>query len=115
VDVFDFYFRASDQSGNAEVIDEVIAVPMLFARARVAIGPVWWLGEAGYIEADGTGNSRNRFFDGETMLGWSLSGGGHLLAGYRFIDIDGTGETDAESFGVDLQLRGWFLGGGVVF
>jgi hypothetical protein len=38
-----------------------------------------------------------------------------LLAGYRFIDIDGTGETDTESFGVDLQLQGWFIGGGVVF
>lgn len=115
MDLFDFDFRASDQFGNSEVIDELFGVPLVMLRAGVDVGGASLIAEAGYIEAPSVGNSTSRFFDGEAIVSWSASSRVSFLAGYRYIDVDATGETDTETFAVDLQMRGWLIGGGFRF
>ena len=115
LDLFDFHFRASDPVGNSEVIDEFLAVPLLVARGSTRVGPVDLLGEVGYIEASNGEGSTNRFLDADVMLSCTVSSSAFVFAGYRFIDVDATGDTEAQSFTVDLELRGWYLGGGIAF
>lgn len=113
LDVFDLDFRASDQAGNAEILDELVAVPLAMLRAKAALGAFWASGEVGYIEASTGGSGRSTFLDAEATLGWSPSPATRVFVGYRFIDVDATGDTGTESFGLDLRIEGWFLGGGV--
>ena len=113
-DVFDFQFRASDLAGNSEVIDEVLGVPMLVTRAEVRVGPVGLLAELGYIEAPTNGHT-SRFLDGDVMLDVEVARRCSLFAGFRVIDVDGNGDTESQSFQVDVQLRGWSVGGVVAF
>lgn len=114
-DVFDFDFRASDSVGNAEIIDELVAVPVLMLRAEGGLGPVRLRGEVGYIEGRGSEGSTNRFLDAEAAVSWSPAASWHVLAGYRHIGVDATGETDTQTFAIDIDLRGWFVGGGIAF
>lgn len=116
MDVFDLEFRAEELSlGNAEVIDEVVGVPMLLLRAEAGLGVVDLVAEVGYLETPRIRNSEGRFVDAELMAACSILPLVHLFAGYRFIDIDGTGDTGTESYGIDVQVRGFVLGGGLRF
>jgi len=113
-DAFDFEFRASDLAGNSEVIDEVLGVPMLLLRGGVQVGPAELLAEIGYIEAPMNGET-SRFLDAELALAVEVASGWSVFGGYRFIDVDGNGDTETQSFAVDVQLRGWTIGGAVAF
>ena len=114
-DVFDFDFRVSDQFGNSEVIDELVGVPLLFARAAAYLGAVQLMVEGGYVEGLSGETEGDAFFDLEGQLRVCVSPSLHLLAGYRFLGVDATGDTGTEVFGLDLQVHGWFVGGGFTF
>jgi hypothetical protein len=116
MDVFDIRFRAEEQTlGNAEEIDEVVGVPLLFLRAEGGIGVVDLTAEIGYLEVPRIDSAKGRFLDAELMASVSVLPLAHLFAGYRHIDLDATGDTGTDSFGVDLQVRGWMIGGGLRF
>lgn len=116
MDVFDLEFRAEELSlGNAEVIDEIVGVPMLLLRAEAGVGSVDLVAEVGYLETPRIERAKGRFLDAELLARCSLSPSMHLFAGYRFIDIDATGDTGTESYGIDLQVRGFVVGGGLRF
>jgi hypothetical protein len=116
MDVFDLEFRAEELSlGNAEVIDEVVGVPMLLLRAEAGIGIVDLVGEVGYLETPRIRSSKGRFLDVELMAECPVSSSVRLFAAYRFIDIDAKGDTGTESYGIDLQVRGFVVGGGLRF
>lgn len=116
MDVFDIQFRAEELSlGNAEEIDEIVGVPLLFVRAEAGIGVVDLIAEVGYLETPRINRAKGRFLDAELMAECAIGPLVHLLAGYRFIDIDATGDTGSESFGIDLQVRGFVVGGGLRF
>lgn len=115
MDVFDLEFRAEEQAlGNAEVIDEIVGVPMVLVRAEAGIGIVDLVAEIGYLEAS-VDRSEGRFLDAELMAECSVLPLLHLFAGYRYIAIDATGDTGTDSYGIDLQVRGFALGGGLRF
>ena len=54
------------------------------------------------------GCPKNRV-DSEVMLGVSDR------AGYRHVDLDGSGDAGSDRFAADLHLQGWTIGGGVRF
>lgn len=112
-DVFDFDFRANDQAGNAEIIDELVAVPLVMLRGEATLGSFFAAAEAGYIEASTGSAGTSSFFDAEGTLGWSPTPTTRLVVGYRFIEVDAKGDTGTESFGLDVRIEGWYLGGGV--
>jgi len=116
IDVFDLDFRAEEQSlGNAEEIDEIVGVPMLLVRAEAGIGVVDVVAEIGYLETPRIDRNKGRFLDAELMVEGSVLPLLHVFAGYRYIAIDATGDTGTDSFGIDLQVRGFVVGGGLRF
>src|SRR5690606_9598741 len=101
--------------GNAEVIDEIVGVPLLFLRAEAGVGPVDVIGEIGYLETPRIDGGEGRFLDAEVLVEVSVLPLGHVFAGYRLLDIDANGHTSSDSYGIDLQVRGWQIGGGLRF
>lgn len=116
IDVFDLYFRAEEQSlGNAEEIDEIVGVPMVMVRAEAGIGIVDVVAEVGYLELPSIDGNEGRFLDAELKAECSVLPLLHLFAGYRYLAIDATGDTGTDSFGIDLQVSGFAVGGGLRF
>ena len=116
MDVMHIEFRAEElTTRSAEVIDEVVGVPLLFLRAEAGVGIVDLVGEVGYLQVPRSGTSTGRFLDAELLAECTVLPLLHLFAGYRFIDIAATGDTGTESYGIDLQVRGWLIGGGLRF
>lgn len=116
MDLFDIEFRAEEQTlGNAEVIDEIVGVPLLFVRAEASLGIVDLCGEIGYIEVPRIDSAEGRFLDAELMATYSVLPLVHLFAGYRYIALDGNGDTGTDSFAIDMTVRGWSIGGGLRF
>jgi len=115
-DVFALDFTARELTlGSTEAIDEVVYVPMPFVRAEAGFGPVTAVGELGYLEVSDIGDAGGRFLDFEALVEVNIAPLAHLFAGYRLIDMDGDGNTGDDVYGVDLQLRGWTIGGGLRF
>ncbi len=116
VDVFDLHFKATETTlGNSEEIDELVPVPMLFLRGQADLPVGSLIVEVGYLDTPEKDNSKGRFFDLEAMVECNLSPMIEVFAGYRRIDIGARGETDVDSFDVDLTIDGWMIGGGVRF
>ena len=116
VDVVDFRLTASEPTfGNEGEIDEFLPLPMLFCRAEGDIGVVAILAEVGYLDVPEVEGAEVALLDLEAMLEWRVLPTVQLFAGYRLIDVDGFGETSDTSFGLDVQLEGWFIGGGIRF
>jgi hypothetical protein len=116
VDTFDLHFKATETTlGNSEEIDEIVPVPLLFLRAQADLGPVSLVGEGGYIDIPETDGAEGKVLDLEARLDWQVFPMFALFAGYRRIDIDAKGETDTDSFAVDLLVDGWMVGGGIRF
>ena len=61
------------------------------------------------------GDAGGRFLDFEALVEVNIAPLAHIFAGYRLIDMDGDGDTGNDVYGVDLQLRGWTIGGGLRF
>jgi hypothetical protein len=115
-DVFALDFSAAETTlGNREEIDDIVFVPMPFLRAAAAIGSFAVIADVAWIEVSDLGDASGRFFDVEGIVDWSVSPHAHVFAGYRVVDIDGSGDAGAQAFAADLQIRGWFLGGGLRF
>ena len=116
LDIFDFRFQATETTfGNSERIDEFMPVPMLFLRAAADAGVVAAVVEVGYLQTPEIDRAEVMLLDLEAMVELRLAPGFQLFGGYRSIDIDGRGETDADSFEIDLSVHGWMIGGGVRF
>ena len=116
VDVFDLDFRVTEVSlGNAEEIDEILAVPMLFLRGETTLDVLGFVAEVGYLDSPEIQGNEGKFLDVEAMIECAVFGHGSLVAGYRLLDLDANGEAGEDSFAIDLQIRGWFVGGGIRF
>ena len=102
-------------SSTSEGIDELMFVPMPFIRAEAGLGPVTAVGEIGYLDVSGLGDTDGCFLDCELLLEWHPVPFAHFFAGYRYVDLDGSGDAGGGLFDADLQLQGWTIGGGVRF
>ena len=115
-DVVALDFRARDvASGSQEAIDELVVAPMPFVRAEAGLGPVTAVGELGYLDVSGLSDIEGTFLDAEVLLEWHPVPFAHVFAGYRHVDLDGSGDAGSDRFAADLHLQGWTIGGGVRF
>jgi len=115
-DVFALDFDVREPAFNAsEDIDDIVFVPMPSLRTEASLLGATAALDLGYIEmSNGQGND-GQFFDIEAMLEWQPAPLAHLFVGYRYISIDGEGDTDTSDFATDLQIQGWIIGGGLRF
>ena len=115
VDYFDIDVQVTATSFSAfDRVDVVAPVPMLFVQVAADVGPVGATVDLGGISVD-LPDAEGTFFDLEAMLRVEPFDHVELIAGYRWISIDADGEADGQAFDADLELQGWFVGGGVTF
>ncbi len=115
VDYFDVDTTVRATSlGAFESVSVQAPVPMLYGQAEVRVGPVsgildlGWM-QANFDEVDGT------WWDVEGMVRISPIEHLEIMAGYRWISVDSSGTSEGQDYVVDMQLEGWYLGGGVTF
>lgn len=97
-----------------EEIEVLAPIPMLFVEAEVDLKIVSAEIEVGgsslsFSDADGT------FWDIEAQVVGSIMPLVDLYAGYRFISIDADGTSEGQQFRANLDVQGWFIGGGIRF
>lgn len=116
LDLFDLHFKATETTlGNSEAIDELVPVPLLFVRGEADVFLCTLVGEAGYLQTPEINGTKARCVDLEAMLEWSLAPMVQVFAGYRRIDIDWRGQSDTDSYDLNLTVDGWMIGGGLRF
>ncbi len=97
-----------------ENIDVMAPVPMLFLEGEVDVGLVNAVVEAGWMSVD-LGDADGTFWDVEARVDVPLGDTFGVFAGYRYLSIDSSGDTDGQAFDADLTLDGWMLGGRLRF
>lgn len=116
LDLFDLRFKATETTlGNSEEINQLVPLPLLFVRAEADLLLCSLVGEVGYLQTPEINRNKGRCLDLEALLEWSVLPMVQVFAGYRHIDIDWHGESESDSFDVNLAVDGWMLGGGLRF
>jgi hypothetical protein len=115
LDVFALDIRVSADPQNREEVDDVVAVPLPFLRASLPLGPWRAIVEAAWLDAHDLTGADARFVDGSAMVEWQPDESFHLVTGWRHFAVDASGDSGDDRVAVDLEVRGWFVGGGVVF
>jgi hypothetical protein len=97
-----------------EEIDAQAPVPMVHLQGALELGILALDLEGGWMSLD-LGDADGTFWDVEGMLRLVPWRHFELIAGYRFISVEGDGNADGQRFEADLDLSGWYAGGGVRF
>jgi hypothetical protein len=114
-DVFALDFRVGTDPGNREEVDEIVGLPLPFVRLCAPLGPLRATVEGGWFDARDAFGGNGRFADIAGMLECQVGGGWQLFAGGRWLSVDASGDSAGDSVAIDLELRGWFVGGGLRF
>ena len=118
VDLFDIDATVAPLDQNlgieAETIDELIPVPMLFLQAEVDVDYVGAILDVGGFQAN-IDDFEGTFFDIEALVYVRPVDHLEITAGYRYISLDFEGRPEDQDVDADLNLSGWFIGGGVSF
>jgi hypothetical protein len=112
VDVFDLSFVARDPVTQAtEEFDDVLFLPLLNLGASVDLFGLGVGAEIGYIKTPEIDGAETEALDAEALVRLDLGSHLGLFAGYRYIDLQGEGETGGDSVDVSMQVSGWMIGG----
>ena len=116
VDYTDLDFEVRQTTGGTAIerLEVQIPAPLLYVQAEADLGPLIANIDAGGMkvdldEVDGT------FWDIEAMLRYAPAEHFEIFGGYRLILVDGQGTVDGQAYDADVELSGWFAGGGISF
>jgi len=101
-------------SVTRERLQVQVPAPLGYVQGEIDLGPVAANIDLGAMrvkldQVDGT------YIDFEAMLRYEPSDNFELIGGYRIITVDGEGFVDGQAYDVDVELAGWFIGGGFTF
>lgn len=105
---------AARSATNRDEVETSLIVPMLYVEAEAYLGPVIVGGDAGIIAGDFR-DGDGRYGDVEAFVKAVPHENFELMAGYRYVLLDAHGTATSRDFDADLEIRGFFLGGGVRF
>ncbi len=116
VDIFDIEteVRSVTPISAFEQVEVFAPVPMIYVQGELDLGYVAANLDIGAMDVD-LPDADGTYWDIDAMIRVRPGGPVEFFAGYRFIHIDGDGEAEGQAFDANLQLNGWFLGGGVTF
>jgi len=89
-------------------------VPMPVLDAEVDLGIVAVGGSIGGFEVD-LGDADGRYWDGELFVRASPGSTLEFIGGYRYLSFDNEGQADNRDFNAEVEITGWFIGGGIKF
>ncbi len=116
VDFFDSSttVRAQNASQAFEEVDVFAPVPLAFLDAQLDLADFSLNAQGGGMQitlTDGLGT----YWDAEASVRFRPTDQVDFRAGYRFLSMDTGGDAGSRNAEVDLQVQGWFLGGGLHF
>jgi hypothetical protein len=115
VDYIDLNLRVQDVIGIATEEAHLDApIPLLFVRAKGALGPVSAVADVGYMKLR-VDQVDLELLDAEARLEVRPLPLVHLFLGYRLLALNGSGRVDNNFVDADLSLGGFVIGGGVTF
>jgi hypothetical protein len=91
-----------------------VPAPLGFVQAEVTVGPFGITADFGAMSIN-TEEVDGDYLDFEGLVHVKPLPHVELFGGYRWIQFDATGSVDGQLYEADLELRGWFVGGGVTF
>lgn len=104
---------ARSSLGFESLVTDVLA-PMPFVEFESYFGD-FTLGVNGGILVADLGDGEGLVADLEAYARYQLTNEIDLLAGYRYMEIDGEGVAEDRDFEADMAVQGWFIGGGLRF
>ncbi|MBX3463959.1 MAG: hypothetical protein KF830_12375 [Planctomycetes bacterium] len=105
---------AARSAGGREAVETSVLVPMPYAEVEGYLGPLVAGANAGVMSAD-LGDGKGRYLDIEAYLRWQATEQFDVLAGYRYVALDSYGRASSRDFDADVEIQGFFFGGGVKF
>ena len=89
-------------------------VPMPHVEAETFFGDFSALGSIAAMGAD-LGDGSGRYFDTSLTVRWKVLPEFDVFGGYRFLLVDAYGSASGRDFDSDVEVQGWFIGGGIRF
>ncbi|MBK8980443.1 MAG: hypothetical protein IPM29_31460 [Planctomycetes bacterium] len=116
IDLFDVNasVRSVGPVSAFEEVDVFAPVPMLFVEGEVELSIVSAEVEVGAMSLD-LGDVDGTFLDAEARVVVTPTPFLDLFAGYRYLSIDADGRSEGDRFSANLEVQGFFIGGGVRF
>lgn len=91
-----------------------VLVPMPFAEIEGYLGPMTAGANFAFMSAD-LGDANGIYIDAEAYLRWQATEQFDVMAGYRYLSMDGFGSASSRDFDAEVAVQGFFLGGGARF
>ncbi|MDO8348958.1 MAG: hypothetical protein Q7T30_01890 [Planctomycetota bacterium] len=111
--VYSLDIAARSGSGREQVETDLV-IPMPFAEVEVFFGPVTLGANLGAMAAD-LRDADGRYVDAEAFGRFQVTNEIDLIAGYRYLMMDAVGTATSRDFDADIDVRGFFFGGGIRF
>ena len=105
---------AARSLGGREQVQTDLVIPMPFAEVEAFLGPVTF-GVNGAIMAADWRDADGRYADTEAFVRYQATAEIDLIAGYRYLLMDANGTATSRDFDADIEVQGWFFGGGIRF
>lgn len=112
VDFFDVDMAVTG-SGTTTGFSSTYELPFVFLQGEVELGPLGAVAELGWSDLE-IGDDDMELVDLSLMLVYQPAALLEVYAGYRTKSFEAL-STDGAARSVDLDLEGWFIGGGVRF
>lgn len=113
---FNFYSldAAARSPAGRESVKTDVLVPMPYVEAEGFLGPVTAGANVGLMSAD-LGDANGRYLDVEAYVRVQATEQLEAIIGYRYVVLDGFGRATSRDFDADVDVHGFFVGGGIRF
>lgn len=98
----------------SDTVDVVAPIPMIFLQADLDLGPFGVTVDGGGMSAS-LKDAKGTYWDLEALVRFQPLPHVNLFGGYRWISLDANGKASGQDFDADIDLKGWFVGGGISF
>ena len=95
-------------------VDIVAPIPMAFLQGDLELGKFGLTVDAGGMAVD-LKDASGTYWDVEALLRFEPVKHVNIFGGYRWISLNAKGNADGQDFDANLDLKGWFVGGGISF
>jgi hypothetical protein len=112
--IYGFDITARSGGGREEVETSLI-VPMPYVDAEVRLGDIVTVGGNAGLMAGDFGDGSGRYWDAEIWGRVQATDEIEFIGGYRYLLLDAYGKASSRDFDADLDMHGWFIGGGIRF